>query len=310
MSGRRLLIVDDSRLILRMIRDFFTPHGYEVLEAEDGESALARLDEALPDVVVADIVMPGMDGWALLERIRRRPGGAALPFVFLTTESELPQRVRGLQAGADDYVTKPFAVEELHARVERLLARRGNGSASAQPLLTGQVAHLGIADLLQILSLNGKDGVVELEQDGRRGRIVIETGMIVHAECGEVADVKAVHRLLSWSRAEFRVLPLPGTPVRTMCEPATNVIMDGLVALDEWNRWADVLPEAGRRLDVASDARARVAPHEVSQAELEVLAQARAGATLQQILDASPLTDGELAEAVCTLVTRGVLRAG
>ena len=300
--GKRLLIVDDSRLILRMIKDFFTPHGWEVREAEDGAAALKLLEEFPPDVMVADILMPGMDGWALLEEVRRRPRGLELPFMFLTTEADLPQRLRGLNAGADDYVTKPFAVEELHARVERLLARRikKNGVGA---LLSGNVRHLAMADLLQILSLNGKDGVVQLEQDGRRGMAVIEQGMIVHARCGDVTDVKAVHRLLSWGRAEFRVLPLEEIPERTMCEPATNVIMDGLVSLDEWNRWVDALPDPGVPLEIEGE------PAGGSAAEAEVVAKAREGATLQQLLDRSALPDGDLAEAVCALIGRGAVRS-
>ena len=300
--SKRLLIVDDSRLILRMIKDFFTPHGWEVREAEDGATALKLLEESPPDVMVADILMPVMDGWALLEEVRRRPGGLELPFMFLTTEADLPQRLRGLNAGADDYVIKPFAVEELHARVERLLARRirKNGGGA---LLTGNVRHLAMADLLQILSLNGKDGVVQLEQDGRRGTAVIEQGMIVHARCGDVTDVKAVHRLLAWGRAEFRVLPLEEVPERTMCEPATNVIMDGLVSLDEWNRWVDTLPDAALPLEIEGE------PAGGSAAEVEVVAKAREGATLQQVLDHSAIPDGELAEAVCALIGRGAVRA-
>jgi DNA-binding response OmpR family regulator len=301
-TGKRLLIVDDSRLILRMVKDFFTPHGWDVAEAEDGEAALGLIAQTPPDVVVADVLMPRMDGWTLLEEVRRRPEGSEMPFVFLTTEADLPQRLRGLTAGADDYVPKPFAVEELHARVERLFARRVRRNGGPV-LLTGNVRHLAMADLLQILSLNGKDGLVQLEQDGKRGTLVIETGMIVHARCGGVTDVKAVHRLLGWGRADFRVLPLEEAPERTMCEPATNVIMDGLVSLDEWNRWVDTLPDPGDRLEAGGDASGSTA------AESEVLARAREGTTLQQLLDGSALPDGELAEAVCALLGRGIVRA-
>lgn len=299
---KRLLVVDDSRLILRMVADFFAPHGWDVVEAEDGTKALARLAEAPFDVVVADVLMPNMDGWTLLEEVRRLPQGGDLPFVFLTTEADLPQRLRGLNAGADDYLTKPFAVEELHARVERLVARRKRPEGMA-PLLRGNVRHLGMADLLQILSLNGQDGIVELEQDGERGLLAIEMGMIVHARCAGVTDVKAVHRLLSWGRAEFRVLPLDGVPQRTMCEPATNVLMDGLVSLDEWNRWVGELPHPGTRLEVTGDLAG------ATTAEAEVVARARDGATLQEVLDGSALPDGELAEAVCALLGRGTVRS-
>ena len=121
---RRLLVVDDSRLIVTMVRDFFEPQGYVVEEAGHGAEALERIRASVPDVIVADVLMPVMDGWALFEEVRRRPETAEVPFLFLTVEGDLPKRLRGFHLGADDYVTKPFAVEELHARVERIVARR------------------------------------------------------------------------------------------------------------------------------------------------------------------------------------------
>jgi len=121
---RRLLAVDDNRLILQVIDDFFTPQGWDALCVTSAREALASLEDETPDAIVSDILMPGMDGWEFLEAVRRRSATAAVPFLFLTIEAELPHRLRGLQLGADDYITKPFAVEELHARIERLLERK------------------------------------------------------------------------------------------------------------------------------------------------------------------------------------------
>jgi CheY-like chemotaxis protein len=90
--GRRLLIVDDDRLILKIVHDFFGPHGYEIDEAEDGAAALRKLSEAVPDIIIADILMPNLDGWELFEEVRKLPATARVPFVFLTTERDLPQR--------------------------------------------------------------------------------------------------------------------------------------------------------------------------------------------------------------------------
>ena len=123
-AARRLLAVDDNRLILRVIEDFFVPHGWEVVAVDGARAALDVLRVTTPDAIVSDILMPGMDGWEFFDEVRRAPATAATPFVFLTVEGELPQRLRGLHLGADDYMTKPFAVEELHARVERLVVKR------------------------------------------------------------------------------------------------------------------------------------------------------------------------------------------
>ena len=157
----RLLVVDDSRLILRMVRDFFTQRGYDVVEAENGEAAIARLSGFVPDVIVSDILMPEMDGWRLFEQVRRLPETSEVPFVFLTVESELPKRLRGFRLGADDYIIKPFAVEELHARIERILERRRaleEARRGGDALLAGSVEHLAISQYFRHVFISSELG--------------------------------------------------------------------------------------------------------------------------------------------------------
>src|SRR3954465_4128387 len=96
--------------------------GFEVAVAADGGAALAEAERALPDVIVLDVAMPGMDGLAVCRRLRAK--GMAPPGLLPPPRDAIPARVRGLQAGADDYLVKPFAVEELVARI-RALTRRG-----------------------------------------------------------------------------------------------------------------------------------------------------------------------------------------
>ena len=309
---RRLLAVDDNRLILRVIEDFFVPHGWDVTACDDARTALDSLGRAIPDAIVSDILMPEVDGWALFEEVRKHPQAVAVPFVFLTVEGELPQRLRGISQGADDYMTKPFAVEELHARIERLVERRQALEAARRggdALLAGSVEHLAISDLLQILSLNGKDGVVHLAQDGEDGHIDFVSGQIVHAAAGTARGTKALYRMLGWSAATFRVLARTEEPdVPTIAAPTANVLMDGLVSLDEWGRWRELLPPADAPLDLAEDARARLHGHTVTPAEFDVLARAKSGTTVGRAIAESPHPDAQVAEAICTLHSRGVVR--
>ena len=121
-AGERVLVVDDDPPLQRMLARTLTAEGFSVAVAADGGAALAEVERSLPDVIVLDVAMPGMDGLAVCRRLRAK--GMTTPVLMLTARDAVPDRVRGCEAGADDYLVKPFATEELIARI-RALTRRG-----------------------------------------------------------------------------------------------------------------------------------------------------------------------------------------
>jgi two-component system, OmpR family, response regulator MprA len=116
-----ILVVDDDASIRRMLVRALVAEGYHVDVAADGGSALAAIEKTLPDAIVLDVAMPGLDGLAVARRLRGK--GLAVPVLLLTARDAVTDRVAGLDAGADDYLVKPFATEELLARVRALLRR-------------------------------------------------------------------------------------------------------------------------------------------------------------------------------------------
>jgi two-component system response regulator MprA len=118
-----ILVVDDDAPIRRMLERTLAAKGYSVSSSADGGSAMAAVERSAPDLVVLDVAMPGLDGLAVSRLLRRK--GLAVPILMLTARDGVPDRVAGLDAGADDYLVKPFAADELLARVRALL-RRGH----------------------------------------------------------------------------------------------------------------------------------------------------------------------------------------
>ena len=116
-----ILIVEDERNLCDLIRDNLQEQGYQVLQVFDGPSALTMAREAVPDLVILDIMLPGIDGLEVCRRLRH--GGSIVPVLMLTARAEEIDRVLGLELGADDYLTKPFSMRELKARVRALLRR-------------------------------------------------------------------------------------------------------------------------------------------------------------------------------------------
>jgi two-component system OmpR family response regulator len=120
-TKRRVLVVDDEENVTHLVSSALRFDGFETVTADNGQSALAAVAEADPDLVVLDVMMPGMDGLGVLQNLRA--AGSQVPVIFLTARDTANDRIGGLRAGADDYVVKPFSVEELLARVHAVLRR-------------------------------------------------------------------------------------------------------------------------------------------------------------------------------------------
>ena len=120
-TKQRVLVVDDEENVSHLVASALRFDGFETRTADNGHSALAAVAEYQPDLLVLDVMMPGFDGFALLKKLRS--AGSQVPVIFLTARDSAGDRINGLRAGADDYVVKPFSVEELLARVHAVLRR-------------------------------------------------------------------------------------------------------------------------------------------------------------------------------------------
>lgn len=124
----RVLIVDDDPAALRMIEYIFNRADYDVYLAATGPEALSKADEAKPDLVILDVMMPDVTGLEVCQRLRAQPALARLPIIMLSARDQLEDKVNGFEAGADDYVSKPVEPQELLARAKALMHRMGGNS--------------------------------------------------------------------------------------------------------------------------------------------------------------------------------------
>ena len=121
--AKQLLVVDDDPSLLLAVSETLRAEGYEVVTARRGAEAMVRVAEAMPDLIISDIRMPGMDGYALVRNLRASPRTRLIPIIFLTAKDETADRVEGFRTGVDAYLTKPFESEELIAIVSSILDR-------------------------------------------------------------------------------------------------------------------------------------------------------------------------------------------
>ncbi|MFQ6101303.1 MAG: response regulator transcription factor [Anaerolineae bacterium] len=125
MGEQRILVVEDHGPLLMAVQEILEVEGYTVLTATDGAEALQVMEESRPDLIVTDILMPRMDGYAFCEAIRAQPEWEPIPLIFLTAKAEMEDVLKGKDLGVESYITKPFEPEELLAAVRSVLERAG-----------------------------------------------------------------------------------------------------------------------------------------------------------------------------------------
>ena len=130
MSDKSLLLIDDDRALLQLLSQYLEKVGYRVVTAADGREGLRALYDQRPDLAILDIMMPKLDGWTVLERIREL---SDMPVILLTGKGEEQDKLRGFRLGVDDYVTKPFSFAELAARVSAVLVRTQRSGEAERP---------------------------------------------------------------------------------------------------------------------------------------------------------------------------------
>mgnify|MGYP000846178497 FL=1 len=199
---RKILIVEDENAIRFLLRENLEYEGYEVLEAENGILALEIVEKSSPDLILLDLMLPQMSGMEVCKRLRST--GNVVPVIMLTARGQQMDKVIGLKAGADDYITKPFDILELCARIEALLRRSGKPSESTKLFHVGKVE---IDFQAQVVRRNGEETELTRMESELLRYLILNEGKILTRE-QILADVWGHDYLLSMRTIDTHVTHL------------------------------------------------------------------------------------------------------
>jgi DNA-binding response OmpR family regulator len=311
-AKKQLLLVEPDPQSLRVLEVSLKKAGFSVTTAGDGADALSKVELSTPDLILSDTRLPRLDGYELVRRLKERPDYAAIPVVFLTGQRSIEDKIRGLELGVEDYLTKPIFVRELIARVNLLLARRTHDSmATSVPVsrrtrFSGSLEDMGVVDLLQTFEVNRKSGVARVSDGRREARIYFRDGKVVDAELGRLRGEEAVYRSLISNSGDFEVEFCPVTNEDIIPTSTQGLLMEGMRRLDEWGRLLEQLPPLETIFDVDHEQlveRLNEVPDELNG----ILRLFDGRRTLLDVVDESPFEDLSTLSTVSKLFFEGLL---
>jgi CheY-like chemotaxis protein len=248
-AKQSLLLVDGDTKSLRVLEVSLKKAGFNVTTAVNGQDALAKVETAAPDLIISDTKMPEMDGFELVERLKHNPDWATIPFIFLTAQSDVEDKIRGLELGVEDYLTKPIYIKEIITRVKILLQKQQRSNfeerrdTGAKTKFAGMLSDMAVVDLIQTIEISRKSGVIHFKHpNDKRGSIYFRSGKVIDAELGRLTGEDAVYRLLVWSDGEFEV-EFKNVRRKDVIELSSQgLLMEGMRRVDEWGRLCEQLP--------------------------------------------------------------------
>jgi Flp pilus assembly CpaE family ATPase len=231
--AHRILLVDDDPVLLKTLGLAFHRAGYEVVVALDGPEALRKVEERPPDIIILDIMLPGMDGFEVCQRLRQLPVAEHIPIIMLSALGRVEDKLAGFSAGADDYLVKPVAPQEMLTRVQILLARSARLMETRRSTQSRVVAFIGVKGGVGTTTLAVNVALIAA-QDGRRtvlvdlhpegGLAIAQLGLVPRVSLEDLVqyaadsiDEKLLGRHLLSHRTGLRILPAPLVP-----QKATN----------------------------------------------------------------------------------------
>lgn len=244
MAKQHLLLVDGDAKNLRVTEVSLKKAGFQVTTAIHGKDALDKVQISPPDLVLSETKMAEMDGFELAKVLKGDERFRHIPFVFLTSQKSVEFKVKGLELGGDDYLTKPIYIKEIVTRVKMILQKVEKERIEKREAKTGfagSLADMGVVDLVQTFEIGRKTGTIKLEGD-RTGLIFFREGKVIDAELGRLRGENAFYRMLNTFEGNFDVQFVPVDRPERIEVSTQGLLMEGMRRLDEWGRMLEQLP--------------------------------------------------------------------
>lgn len=242
---KKVLIIDSDTSYTVPLRNALSKAGYEVICWDDGQKAIELVKNLQADMVISEVDLPQANGHTLFKEVRSVPAFKSIPFLFLSSQKRVDDRIKSMELGVDDYITKPFFVEEVVARVDALfseISQINEEQSQTETGFSGSLLEMNLVDLIQTLELGKKSAVLKLRHDSSIGVVYVMNGEVIDAMLDDLTPEQSLMRMFTWSIGNFHVEMTSVSRERRIDIPNKELITTAMRLINQWEQITKGLP--------------------------------------------------------------------
>ncbi len=303
----KILIVDEDSNYIAGLRKSLNQAGYDVLSFDDPYKAMEIINDIRPQMIIADVEITETNDYSFFKHIQEIPSLKNIPFIALSNQKRVDDRIRTIELGVDDFISKPFYVEEVVARVENLFKEITDLSESAHYNNSGFGGNLSDQNLIDIISSLRKEqktAVIHLRQGTFEGSVYIYQGELYDADFNDYHGMDALNKFFTWNEGRFFIEFTTFERTQTIHEPTEAILSGASEYTQEWQRIQSHLPSLITPVHLA---KATAMQNNISDDERRLVANINGNTTLYEIVIKSPFDDIKALQLIHNLYEKGYL---
>ncbi|KQC14381.1 MAG: hypothetical protein APR63_05700 [Desulfuromonas sp. SDB] len=263
MEKFKIMIADDDPTVITYLSDILLEQGYDVVREDNGNDAVDTLFKEEFHLVIIDVAMPGMSGYAICKQLRENSQTKGLPVILLAVDVDSSSRIEAWRSGANIILNKPINKAEILLIVENFITQNYYPEYFLSNIkgFGGKIESFPVVDLLQFMEMGGKTGCIKLKSVLKTAVVYFDSGTIVHAESGRLKGSNAIYHIISWEEGLFTYAPNAQPEEVTIRETLSHLLLEGVRLMDEESRdnvAVDELTNALLKVGMAEDAERRI----------------------------------------------------
>ncbi|HDQ00005.1 MAG TPA: response regulator [bacterium] len=306
-SGQKIFILDTDINYVSPLSRGFEQAGFQVFSWDEKKKPIEMIKQLKPDLVISEVDLSEVDSYELFKKVRAIPDFMQLPFIFVSNEKQVDERIKNIEVGVDDYITKPFYVEEVVSRAKNLLdeiAGMVDTHIQNQHGFAGNLDEMNLVDLIQTMELGKKSATIKLKHNGVTGTVFVANGEVVDASLSNSSADQALMRMFTWTTGSFMVKITDVNPDRKLEKSNKQLIEIGLRRINDWEKIKQGLPPLNAMV-IRSDHN----NYEIlSEEEIELIKSVKDKTRLCNLIEKCRFDDLKALELVRGLHQKGYLK--